>query len=323
MIAAPPRAEREAPVTRVVICEFMDDTAVGRIGARHETLYDPDLGGRPEDLRRAVSAARALVVRNRTRVDAALLAAAPALSCVGRLGVGLDNIDLEACASRGVAVHPATGANEVAVAEYVLAAALTLLRGAYGSSAEVAAGRWPRQASIGREARGKRMGLVGFGAVARRTAALARALGFEVAAFDPHLAADDPAWAQAERLDLGALLARSDVVSLHVPLTDATRRMIDAEALAATRPGAIVINTARGGVVDERALAAALREGRIGGAALDVFEAEPLGAEAGRIFEGIANLILTPHVAGVTEELNARVGAMTADAVLRHLAGRA
>ena len=307
----------------VVVCEFMDEAAVSRIAERHETLHDPGLVDRPDDLARAIAGARALLVRNRTRIDAGLLAAAPSLSCVGRLGVGLDNIDLDACRARGVAVYPATGANDVAVAEHVVAMTLVLLRGAYGATADVVAGRWPREALIGREAAGKRLGLVGFGAIARQVAARARALGLAVAASDPLLAEGDPAWAGAERLDLRALLTASDVVSLHVPLTDATHAMIGAEALALMRPDAVLINTARGGVVDERALAGALREGRLGGAALDVFEAEPLAAEAGRLFEGLPNVVLTPHIAGVTAESNARVGAVTADAVLRHLAGRA
>ena len=154
-------------------------------------------------------------------------------------------------------------------------------------------------------------------------AARARAFGLRVAAHDPLLDVGDPAWAEVEPLDLDALLARSDVVSLHVPLTEATRGLIGAEALGRMRSEAVLINTARGAVLDERALAAALRGRRLGGAALDVFEAEPLSAEAGRIFEGVPNLILTPHVAGVTEESNRRVGAVTADNVLRHLEGRA
>ena len=310
-------------MAEVVIPEFMDEAAVARLAERHATLYDPTLVDRPDDLARALADARAILVRNRTRVDAALLDAAPGLSCVGRLGVGLDTIDLGACEARGVAVYPATGANDVAVAEYVMAMALTLLRGAYGSTAEVVAGRWPRQALVGREAHGKRLGLVGFGAIARQVAARARAFGLMVAAHDPFVPEGDPAWVEAERMDLLALLGVSDVVSLHVPLTDATRGLLGAEALARMRPGAVLINSARGGVVDERALAEALREGRLGGAALDVFETEPLSAEAGRAFEGLPNVILTPHIAGVTEESNVRVSAVTVDNVLRHLAERA
>lgn len=310
---------QEVRVAEVVITEFMDEAAVDTLRSRHDTLYEPGLVDRAGDLIEAARGASALVVRNRTQVTEALLEAAPGLRCVGRLGVGLDNIDLAACEARGVTVYPATGANDVAVAEYVLAAALYLLRRAYGSTGDMIGGGWPRQRLIGREAAGKRLGLVGYGSIARQAAARGRAFGMDVAAFDPFVPDDDAAWMQTERLDLDALLSGCDVISLHVPLTERTRRMIDAGALARMKPGAIVINTARGGVVDEAALADALRRGAIGGAALDVFEVEPLTAEAGRCFEGIDNLILTPHVAGVTEESNARVGAVIARSVLRHL----
>lgn len=305
----------------VVITEFMDEAAVDRLRARHDTFYDAGLVDRPADLAAAVADARALVVRNRTRVTEALLAGAPRLACVGRLGVGLDNIDLSACRARGVAVYPATGANDVAVAEYVLAAALLLLRGAMFRSADVAAGRWPREALIGREAMGKRLGLVGYGAIAREVAARARPFGFTVAAHDPHVDPDDPAWTGTERAELDGLLATSDVVSLHVPLTDATRQMIDAAAIGRMKRGAVLVNTARGGIVDEGALVDALRDGRLGGAALDVFATEPLTADAGRLLDGAPNLVLTPHIAGVTVESNVRVSAVTADNVLAHLAG--
>jgi (S)-sulfolactate dehydrogenase len=174
---------------------------------------------------------------------------------------------------------------------------------------------------MGREAAGKRLGLVGYGAIARETAARARALGMTIAAYDPHLPAEHAAWRGAERASLDALLATSDVVSLHVPLTPETRDMLDAAALAKMKPDAILVNAARGGVVDEQALADALRAGRLGGAALDVFATEPLTAEAGAKFAGLPNLILTPHVAGVTEESNVRVSGVTAAAVRRHLGG--
>jgi (S)-sulfolactate dehydrogenase len=161
---------------------------------------------------------------------------------------------------------------------------------------------------------------VGFGAIARDTATRGRALGMEVAAFDPFVPEDDPVWRTVGRLDLGALLATADVVSLHVPLTEGTRHLIGAARIGAMKPGAILVNAARGGVVDEAAVAAALRAGHLGGAALDVFETEPLTAEAAAIFAGVPNLILTPHIAGVTVESNTRVSDLIADRVLAHLA---
>jgi (S)-sulfolactate dehydrogenase len=308
----------ERHVPDIVISEFMDEAAVRDLAPR-DVLYDPALADRPEDLRAAVADARALIVRNRTEVREVLLEAAPRLRVVGRLGVGLDNIDVRACAARGVTVCPATGANDVSVAEYVIAAALILLRGAYFASPEVAAGAWPRNRLIGREIAGKRLGLVGFGGIARETAKRAAALGMNVAAYDPYVPGDSPAFAGASRLDLDALLGSADVLSLHVPLTPETRHMIDAGALARMKPDAVLVNAARGGVVDEPALAAALRAGRLAGAALDVFETEPLGADRGALFAGLANVILTPHVAGVTVESNVRVSRVTVENVLRHL----
>jgi (S)-sulfolactate dehydrogenase len=303
----------------IVIAEFMDEAAVTRLKARAAVMYDPKLVDRPEALRAALAEARALIVRNRTQVRGALLDAAPRLECVGRLGVGLDNIDLDACHSRGIKVFPATGANDDSVAEYVVMAAMALLRPAFGLTARVIAGGWPREAAIGRELAGRRAGLVGFGGTARATAARLRGLGMDIAATDPALPTDHPAWQGVQRLALDALLASADLLSLHVPLTGGTRHLIDTAALARMKSSAILVNAARGGVVDEAALIAALRSGGLAGAALDVFEHEPLDAASGKVFDAVPNLILTPHIAGVTAESNVRVSALIADRILRAL----
>lgn len=304
----------------ILVTEFMDEAAVNRLRAAHAVTYEPGLADRQGDIPALMAGVRALIVRNRTQVRGALLDAGRNLECVGRLGVGLDNIDLSACEGRGVTVYPAAGANNLSVAEYVLGTAMALLRGAYSANDAMLAGEWPRQACAGRELSGKILGLVGFGAIARDTAERARALGMEVAAHDPFVPEDDPVWRTVGRLDLSALLATADVVSLHVPLTRGTRHLIDGLRLAAMKPGAILINAARGGVVDEAAVAGALRSGRLGGAALDVFETEPLTSADAAVFAGVRNLILTPHIAGVTVESNVRVSDLIADRVLAHLA---
>lgn len=306
---------------KILISEFMDDAAVDALRGRFDVRYDPALVDRRGELLAGLAAADALIVRNRTRVDETLLAAAPRLRVVGRLGVGLDNIDLPACRGRKVEVIPATGANALAVAEYVIAAMLVLLRGAFLSTGRMLAGEWPRTPlSEGRESAGKTLGLVGFGGIGRLTAKLAQGLGIRVLAHDPLLAESDPAWSETGvgRRDLDALLAEADAVSLHVPLTEGTRRLIDAKRLATMKPGAVLINTARGGIVDEAALARALRDGRLAGAALDVFEQEPLAA--GSPLEGAPNLILTPHIGGISREANARVSSLIADKVAAFLA---
>lgn len=309
-------------MNKVVISEFMDAGAVQSLRVEFDVLYEPSLVDAPEALRAALSGAAALIVRNRTQVREALLRHAPELRVVGRLGVGLDNIDMELCAQRAIRVIPALGANARAVAEYVVATAMLLLRGAYASSGQVAAGTWPRPAlSEGREIGGKVLGLLGFGDIGRRTAGLAQALGMRVLAHDPMLDAASPLWVQAgaRRCELDELLGACDVLSLHVPLNASTRGLLDAGRLARMRPQAVLINTARGGIVDEAALAEALRAGRLAGAALDVFEHEPL--PAGSPLEGVPNLLLTPHVAGLTHEANLRVSSLIADQVGAFLRG--
>jgi (S)-sulfolactate dehydrogenase len=304
----------------IVISEFMDEEAVAALAAAFATRYDPKLVDQRADLLGLLHDADALIVRNRTQVDAALLDAAPRLRVVGRLGVGLDNIDVKACEARGIAVFPATGANAGAVAEYVVGTAMALLRLAYTRSNETAIGQWPRAAlSNGREIGGKTLGLIGFGGIGQLTARLAQGLGMRVMAHDPMIGADAALW---QRTAVGAatleqVLAGADVVSLHVPLTAHTRKLIDRAALASMKPGAVLINTSRGGIVDEAALGEALRSGHLGGAAIDVFDQEPLAA--GSALQGAPNTILTPHIAGVTLESNTRVSALIAERVAAHL----
>jgi (S)-sulfolactate dehydrogenase len=306
---------------RILITEFMDERAVARLAARHDVRYDPALVDDADRLLAEAPLADALIVRNRTQVRGELLGALVRCRVVGRLGVGLDNLDVAGCEAAGLRVIPATGANAASVAEYVIAASMLLLRGSYGATAEVAGGLWPRASlTHGRETGGKTMGVVGFGDIGRLTARLAAALGMQVIAWRGRRERDDPLFVQAgvAALDLDEVLAQADVLSLNLPLTPHTRGLLDARAIARMKPGAVLVNTARGGIVDEHALAHALRSGRLGGAALDVFETEPLPRSPH--FEGCPNLLLTPHIAGVTVESNERVSFMIADAVLEALA---
>ena len=304
----------------ILITEFMDADAVESLQSRHLTRFEPDLADRPNNLVETIKPVEVLIVRNRTQVTAEIIAAAPKLRVIGRLGVGLDNIDLEACAARGIEVITAQGANARSVAEYVVTCAIMLLREAYMSRDDLLAGNWPRQAcGRGREAHGTRLGLVGFGQTARETARIARGLGMEVWAFDPFLSEDSPMWDGARRVALDPLLEGCDVISLHVPLNRETHHLIDAQSLSRMKEGSILINAARGGIVDERALAEAMRSGQIAGAALDVFENEPLSAVDAKTFRGLSNLVLTPHIAGVTTDSNARVSALIAKLVLERL----
>jgi (S)-sulfolactate dehydrogenase len=307
-------------MSRIVITEFMDERAVAQLAARHDVLFDPTLVEAASRLIDEAAGAEAIVVRNRTQVRGELLAAMVRCKVVGRLGVGLDNIDVAGCEAQGIEVIPATGANALSVAEYVIAASMILLRGAYASTLDVAAGLWPRAAlSNGREIGGKTLGIVGFGSIGQLTARLAKGVGMEVIAFDAMLGAADRVFAPGgvRRVGFDELVRTADVVSLHVPLVDATRHLFDTEGIAAMKRGAVLINSSRGGVVDEAAVAAALRSGHLGGAALDVFGSEPLVASS--VFAGCPNLLLTPHVAGVTLESNERVSMLIASKILQAL----
>jgi (S)-sulfolactate dehydrogenase len=305
---------------RILISEFIDERALPPLRAKHEVIYDPKLVDDSARLMAEAARADALIVRNRTQVRSELLAALKQCKVVGRLGVGLDNIDVAGCQARGMQVIPATGANALSVAEYVICSAMLLLRGAYQSTADVVDGQWPRAAlSNGREMAGKTLGLIGFGSIGQLTARLARGLGMTVIAFDAMMDRDHPAYAAGSVRPAGLeeLIVSADVVSLHVPLVDSTRNLFDAARIAAMKPGAVLINTARGGIVDEAALAAALKSGHLGGAAIDVFASEPLPASAH--FVDCPNLLLTPHIAGVSAESNERVSFMIADKVLEAL----
>jgi len=306
----------------IVISEFMDEPAVDCLRRIAQVDYRPDLVDQQEALYEAVSAANALIVRNRTQVNAQLLAHAPHLKVVGRLGVGLDNIDMDLCASKDITVYPATGANAQAVAEYVIASTFVLLRGAYLASDQVTAGQWPRaQLGNGLEVAGRTLGLVGFGGIGRLTARLASALGMNIAAYDPMIKSDSTVWAEtgAMQMSLEELLQHADVVSMHTPLTKETRHLIDARRIALMKTESILINTSRGGIVDELALVAALQAGKLRGAALDVFEDEPV--KTGNTLPDMPNLILTPHIAGLTQEANERVSGVIAEKVMGYLLG--
>lgn len=305
----------------IVITEFLDEAALAKVPSHLSVLYDPKLVDRPADLLAEVTRCKALVVRNRTQVSGALLDACKEVKVIGRLGVGLDNIDVEACEARNIKVCPASGANDLSVAEWVICNAMMLLRGAYHATPDVIAGSWPRNRLMGRELSGKVMGLVGYGSIAREVMVRANALGMKCVAFDPYLADDHPAWRMAQRQGMEPLLREADVISLHVPLNDSTANMIDAVRLKRMKKDAILLNAARGGVVDETAVATALKAGELGGAALDVFDEEPLSATRAAVFAGCPNLILTPHIAGVTHESNVRVSHVTIDNILKVLEG--
>jgi len=307
-------------MSTILISEFITSQALETLRAKHGVIYEPELYKDRSALIAAMQNIDALVVRNLTQVNEEVLVAAPKLKVVGRLGVGLENIELPACAKRNIKVIPATGANAESVAEYVIGAAVTLTRGFIPATMGTLKGEWPRPRFSGyHEFLGQTLGIVGFGSIGRVVAKKAHAFGLQCIAYDPMLSGDALALDgfSVPLLPLHDLLAKSDAVSLHLPYLPETKNLFDGSMLDRIKKGACLVNTARGGIVDELALAERLRTGHIGGAAIDVFSAEP--ARDLSHFAGIENLILTPHIAGVTHESNERVSQMIADEVILYL----
>ncbi len=307
---------------RIVVAEFLPEAALALLREAGEVVGGPDLHARRPELLELLHDAEALVVRNQTRVDTHLLEGAPRLRVVGRVGTGLDNFELAALRERGVTLTYSPGANAASVAEYVMGAVLTVYRRFVPVAAAVAAGGWDRQAATGRELVGGVMGIVGLGDIGARVARRARAFGMTVVATDPYLHEASPAVQEngVTLLPLEALLERSDVVTLHSPLSPATRHLLGEEQLALMRPGSLLVNTGRGGLLDEPALARALRRGRPAAAVLDVRDPEPPGEDDP--LRGAPNLLVTPHVAGVTEQALERGACHVARDVVRVLSGR-
>ncbi|MGB1658311.1 MAG: phosphoglycerate dehydrogenase [Longimicrobiales bacterium] len=266
----------------------------------------------------ALPDAHGLIVRSATKVRRDLLEVATHLRVIGRAGVGVDNIDLAEATERGIAVMNAPAGNTVSAAELTMALILSMVRRVPAADASMRAGKWTRSAFKGAELRGRTLGLVGAGRIGGEVARRCRAFGMNVIAHDPFLTSERARELGVRSAELDEVLTRSDVLSLHVPLTDSTRRMIDAEALAAMKEGAFLVNVARGGIVDEAALAEALASGHLAGAALDVFAREPLEEESP--LRDAPNLVLTPHLGASTSEAQELVASEICMAVQAALA---
>jgi D-3-phosphoglycerate dehydrogenase len=273
---------------------------------------------REPEFAKTLARAHGLVVRSATEVRSGLLAGAPSLRVVGRAGVGVDNIDLEECTARGIAVCNAPAGNTVSAAELTMALMLAMVRQVPAADASVRRGEWARSRFKGAELRGRTLGLVGAGRIGGEVARRARAFGMRVLASDPYLTEERAEELRVERVGLEEAVAGADVLTLHVPLTDDTRDLIDAESLARMRRGAYLVNVARGGIVNEAALVYALESGHLAGAALDVFAGEPLD-EASPLRRA-RNLVLTPHLGASTVEAQELVAREIAEALRAALA---
>jgi len=288
----------------VVVADRIADSGFALLNSEQDIEVVSTAGdaGRLKD---EIKRANALIVQSDTQVTAYLMADAPELQVIGRAGVGVDNVDVVAATQRGIAVLNAPGANTVSAAEHAIGLLLANLRKISPAVSSMRAGKWARKAFPGTEMRGKTLGLVGLGRIGRHVATIARAFGMRIIAHDPYLP-------EARALELGIelvavdqLLGRADVVSLHIPLTDDTRHFLNRDRIAQMKDGAVVVNTARGALIDDAALVEALDSGKLGGAALDVFDPEPLPEDSP--LRSNEKVTLTPHLAASTSEAQERV----------------
>lgn len=302
---------------KILVTEPLGDAGLAIL--REVAEVDVRLGLASQELIEAIPAYDALVVRSATKVTAEVISAGHRLRVIGRAGTGVDNIDVEAATRRGIAVVNAPMSNSNAVAEHTIALMLSLARRLYPAISSLKAGRWEKRSLEGCEVKGKTLGLVGLGRIGTLVASKARGLEMRVIAFDPYASQERATSCGVELVSLDKLLTEADFVSIHTPLTSETRGLLGADQLAKLKPSAYVINCARGGIIDERALKVALEEKRLAGAALDVFEVEPA---IGNELINLPNVIATPHLAASTVEAQENVSVDVARSVIAVLAGR-
>lgn len=290
---------------RIIIADDLSPQATDVLREEHAWTIDARPGRSRAELLEDMKTADALVVRSATKVDRELIEAAPNLKIVARAGTGVDNVDLDAATERGIIVTNAPGANSISVAEHAVALMLSLARSVPRADAAMKAHRWEKKQLVGRELKGKTLGLVGLGRIGQEVARRALAFGMQVVAHDPFIAEHRANEVGVSLVSLDELCERADFISLHIPATDGTQQLFDAARLARCKPGMCLINTARGELIDPDALAAAIESGHLGGAGLDVFHQEP--PKDWRLADS-ARVIATPHIAASTTEAQEQVG---------------
>ncbi len=299
------------------------DPSAARLVAEHgyETVHTPPYADSAVISEYLQQTAAEGIVSRMGRLDAAVMDAAPQLKVISKHGVGVDNIDIQAAADRGIPVLVATGANAVSVAEHAIALLLATVKRILPLDAGLRAGRWEKPGFLGGEIAGATMGLLGMGAIAQATGRMAKGLGLSLVGYDPY--APDSAFDSLGVVRCSTvedMLAQSNILSLHCPLTDQTRGILNAEAIARMPANAYVINTARGGLIDETALVAAIQSGHLAGAGLDTFAVEPPAAD--HPFFAVPEIVLTPHIGGVTRQAGARVGVDAVRGIFQVLDGQ-
>lgn len=304
-------------MARILATDPLDPAAAEALRKAGHEVVEKKLA--PDELLKEIAKYDGLLVRSETKVTRAVIGVADRLKVVGRAGVGVDNIDVEAAKEKGIAVVNAPLAASNAVAELTFAHMLSLARMLPRADSTTRAGKWDKKSLKGFELQGRTLGLLGVGRIGGRVAELSKAFGMRVVAYDPYVSVEKAREMGVTKLDDPRdVVQQSDFVSIHVPLTPETKHMVNAQLLAAFKPGSFVLNLSRGGIIDEAALHQAVKGGHLGGAALDVFETEPLTASP--LFE-LPNVHLTPHLGASTKEAQEKAGVMVAEQVRKVLAG--
>lgn len=302
------------PTLKVLVTDKIDPAGLKPLEGRSDIELLYKLAPKPEELEKLLPGVGAWLVRSETKLTAEWIGKAKDLRLIGRAGVGVDNIDLPAATRRGIAVVNAPAANTLAAAEHAVALMLALARHIPRADASTQGGKWERGKFMGVELFGKTLGVVGLGRIGREVAKRAASFGMKIVGFDPFVSGAQARELGIEPLSFLEVLAQSDFVTLHVPGGEKTNGMVNAAALAKAKKGVRLINCARGELIDDSSLAEALKSGQVGGAALDVFHAEPLPADS--VLRGCPNLILTPHLGASTTEAQGRVATELASAVI-------
>mgnify|MGYP001172470937 FL=1 len=306
---------------KVLITEFMEQDSVDKMSENFDVTYDTSLHENQAKLSSLISNTDAVIVRNKTQLTEDLLSKAKQLTFVGRLGVGLDNIDTDYCSNNGIFVQPATGMNADSVAEYVITCSLSLLKNIPIAHHGTSSGQWPRTSIESRELGRKTLGLLGFGVIGKKVSRLAQVFGAKVIAYDPFVPESEASKHNVSLVKQEDLFALSDVISIHLPLTDQTRDLINARSFNLMKQNPIIINSSRGSIVNEKDLLQDYSEKIISGFALDVFSSEPVEEDFYKHISNSMNCILTPHNSGVTTESNVRVSQFIAEKTINFLRG--
>ena len=300
---------------KILITEFMETKSVEMLKKIFDVTVDKSLSLNHNELKKIISNFDILIVRNKTQVNKEILANASSLKFIGRLGVGLDNIDTEYCRNNNIHVQPATGMNADSVAEYVINSSLSLLKNVPLMHQETSLGNWPRTSISSRELNGKIFGLMGFGLIAKKVSTLAKIFNARIIAYDPFI---DPSIANEfniKLVEINEIFEQANVISIHLPLTPKTQNLLNYDSFLKMQKQPIIINSSRGSIINEHDLLKAYDEKLISGFALDVYETEPAPKIFLNSIKDNTNCILTPHIAGVTEESNIRVSDFIANSV--------